>query len=39
MAEPVDTWQPGRDRTVAHITTVHRAGDTRITQKECRSLV
>jgi len=35
----VELDQPGRDRKIVHVTTVHSAGDTRIVQKECRSLI
>jgi len=35
----VKTDQPAPGRTIVHITTVHGAADTRIVQKECRSLI
>jgi hypothetical protein len=31
--------QPAPGRKIVHVTTVHGAGDTRIVQKECRSLI
>jgi glycosyltransferase involved in cell wall biosynthesis len=35
----VEPHRPSPVRTVVHVSTVHGAGDTRIVQKECRSLI